>query len=276
MWNPVNTSSEINRPFIRFIRYISLMIDGSKEYRDYCLHLKSHETVIVVVLVSMLFIPLSYMAAASSNYDARYLFCFIAYLVLTVLVCSLLIIQNVNKLLTMTLLDRYASTIYSFFLLSITTVNGLFLLFRVQSGTCKSTSFQGQWSCNPLTAEESLPLNSIVLNMWITIAFIALFRCIRWSVHLLIWVITLGFLFTATVLVGKANFSVVWIANISYLVLGGVVIYELKRQSLHTFKIHKLLEATIDELVELKESEYAEEMRHLIANVAHDLKTVSI
>jgi hypothetical protein len=273
--NNINTSSAFCFSFDHFLNDIITRIDGNQDYQDFCRHIDSDATIVVVVLVIVLiFIPLSYMAALSSGYNGRYLTCFIVYLILSVLIITFLIARLVNKLLVMSFMDRYASIIYSAFFLGITTINGIFLLFRVQSGPCKSAAFQDQWDCNPLVRQNSLPLNNITLNMWMTIAFIALFRCIRWSVHLTAWIISLGFLISATVIVGNANFPVVWISNIAYIVLGGVVFHEIRRQSIYTFKIHKLLEATIDELAELKESEYVEEIRHLITNVAHDLKTV--
>lgn len=64
-------------------------------------------------------------------------------------------------------------------------------------------------------------------------------------------------------------------AVLSYVFLSAVVIYEYRRQVMSKFLLHHNLKLAMKENERMTDDMLASEMRHMIANVAHDLKTVS-
>jgi signal transduction histidine kinase len=60
-----------------------------------------------------------------------------------------------------------------------------------------------------------------------------------------------------------------------YAILGGMLLYENQRQNLQLFVLAEKLTHSLEENERLADETHATELRHMIANVAHDLKTVS-
>ena len=60
-----------------------------------------------------------------------------------------------------------------------------------------------------------------------------------------------------------------------YILLSGLLLYEYQRQNLATFILTEDLKFALEERERCAEETHASELRHMIANVAHDLKTVS-
>ena len=65
-------------------------------------------------------------------------------------------------------------------------------------------------------------------------------------------------------------------AIITYFMLFSIIMYENRRQLLSKFILHQNLKIAMRENERSTNNMSANEMRHLIANVAHDLKTVSL
>ncbi|RYH29112.1 HAMP domain-containing histidine kinase [archaeon] len=61
-----------------------------------------------------------------------------------------------------------------------------------------------------------------------------------------------------------------------FILVSVVLIMEVHRQSYALFFTHRKLSDALKERQQAADEENATEMRHMIANVAHDLKTVSL
>jgi hypothetical protein len=258
----------------KYFKCLIKLLDGPKEYRQFCSQFKSLPSLILVVYVVVaIFIPLSCMAMIGSGFQPQYICCFTLYLLLTAAITVTAFTCRGKRGYIFELMSKYEPWIEIFYIYGISITNGMFLLFRVSYGSCTSLEFENQWHCNPSWRQQSIPSSQFVLMTFIPFAFIVLFRSTRWSIHLTAWVMSLVFICLASSLL-PIEFARSWLGNISYAILGGVIFFEVRRQSIFTYKLHKLLAASTDELATLKDREYADEMKHLIGNVAHDLKTV--
>jgi hypothetical protein len=259
----------------KIISFIKLL-DGPKDYREFCSQFKSLPVLVsLVFLVVAIFIPLSCMAMVASNYNPKYICCFTLYLLLTVAITvTAITCKGDRECLIERVMKVNEPWVEIFYIYGISITNGIYLMFRVLSGPCANSAFENVWHCNPSLHEDTLPTSHYILITFIPLAFLVLFRSTRWSIHLSAWLISLTFIYVASCLL-PVTFSRSWLVNIAYTILGGVLFFEVRRQSIYTYRLHKLLVASTDELAALKEREYADEMRHLIGNVAHDLKTVS-
>jgi hypothetical protein len=262
---------------ITWLSNLIFLIDGSEEYRKFNSPFKSiYMLVTIVSVIAIIFIPLSYFGMTASNYDSKFVGCFISYLLLTLVMFSyavlLIITKSTKNDRLKNILDRYEPVIDGSYLILTALLNGSFLFFRILGGTCIHDSFGQKYYCNP--TQGSLPETHTILMMIIPFTSVVIFRSARCSIQLLAWLIVIFFLVTSTSRLSDV-YSTAWVSVIGYVVLGGIILFDSRRQSFFTYELNKLLQASTAQITALKECEYADEMRHLIGNVAHDLKTVS-
>jgi signal transduction histidine kinase len=158
--------------------------------------------------------------------------------------------------------------------LILTILCALFLCARTIAGECDADSYSTFWDprfCNPYASVGSMPINAAIVLMIIPILSATVLQETRFYVIASCWLIVMAsLLFCCFYLHSHLPLS----HTVLYLVWSPLVIFEIMRQSFEKFLTTKKLEDAISEIHRMAEAERANEMRHMIANVAHDLKTV--
>lgn len=148
------------------------------------------------------------------------------------------------------------------------------LIGRVITGPCHvephellQTSY-----CNPLYYSAAIPADSSLLVMMIPILYTLSVKGAYLSFTMLLWLISLATLVFGCVYMWAASS----LASLLLHVLGSLImIFQANRMSYFLFFATRKLEETLQEREKAANEANALEMRHMIANVAHDLKTVS-
>lgn len=149
---------------------------------------------------------------------------------------------------------------------------GLFLVGRVYNGHCSSNDLVQIWSCNPEESSHALPQDVMFCLLIIPIMASIIFKTVKWQSVLASWLITVGFMSYA-IWVGDAVNSIPVL--VFYIPISVILMYENYRQDIILFLMSRKKDDLLDENRRLSE-EAQNELRFMIANMAHDLKTVSI
>ncbi len=142
------------------------------------------------------------------------------------------------------------------------------LYFRIVAGQCPSQNLKKVWYCNPLQDANALPLDSVLVVMMVPILYSVVFREIRWKNIALSWLLTVAGL--SYCIIAKNMFATIPIL-LTYIPISAMYLYDTNRQNKNTFRLTQKLA----ENERLADETHARELRHMIGNVAHDLKTVS-
>lgn len=196
---------------------------------------------------------------------------------------TLLLIINIALWISYSFLSRFPSTVpqsntrshlwaVQFVLyVALDIIGCIFLVIRVDKGRCRSNDEVFSWDCNVGSYAHSLPVDSTFIISMIPVIYMVMIGSSRLS-H--VW--ALIFLSNATI-VGCAWWAEA-VNSIAFVILSIVmncyILYETRRQSLLLFFIHKIFDNQSREKDLAAVEENATEMRHMIANLAHDLKTV--
>ncbi len=150
---------------------------------------------------------------------------------------------------------------------------GLALSYRVYKGECSDEKYRNIWHCNPEFHSSAVPQDCMFLLMIYPILFQAVYKSIKFQTVCLAWLVNVGFMCLAISINGGAMMSLPTL--VLYIPLSLIIILDLQRQNLSYYFLHCHQLWLGSENKRLShESEV--EMRHMIANVAHDLKTVSL
>lgn len=165
-----------------------------------------------------------------------------------------------------------------------TLVHGIYLLARVYSGVCEegTSMFKSQY-CNPVAASNSIPHDQVLLLYSIPIVCQCLFRGISVEAIVTSWIATIFFVLFA--LIEVRGWLQIW--TLLYSIIFMNISYEMERSyrvlyvqrmkveySTKVTERHKqnILKNSLSIEVELREREHLQ-LRSLMGNVAHDLKT---
>jgi signal transduction histidine kinase/CheY-like chemotaxis protein len=165
-----------------------------------------------------------------------------------------------------------------------TILHGIYLLARVHVGECKNGTdiFESQY-CNPVAASNSIPHDQVLLLYSIPIVCQCLFRGISVEALVTCWIATVFFVLYA--LIEVRGWRQIW--TLAYAILFMNISYEMERSyrvlfvqrmkvaySAEVTERHKLNMQAKSLSIEskLRERE-ALQLRSLMGNVAHDLKT---
>ena len=165
--------------------------------------------------------------------------------------------------------DRVQATLY----LSIVCRHGLALIRRTWDGSCANMAFHYVLACNPENEGRTFPFDSACVMMIVPILFAVVYREARIGVNLAAWSIVLFSIIFCCVLLESVR---PLIFLIFYVVLSVVIMADSFQQYLLFFWLGRQLKKTLEANQKLAEQNKASEMRNMIANVAHDLKTVSV
>jgi hypothetical protein len=148
----------------------------------------------------------------------------------------------------------------------------LFLFGRLYNGECPSLNQLDMWSCNSGFASHTLPQEFVVLLMMQPLCYSVAFKSLKFELVMVTWFIVVFTLFVGVGMVGAYQSLP---AILIYIPVSLVLLLENHRQDLILFFVVKSQRKLLAENKKMSE-ERTTEMRHMIANVAHDLKTVSL
>ena len=147
------------------------------------------------------------------------------------------------------------------------------LLSRVICGRCdENTTILTEWNCNRYHDVNALPIDTVMAMMLTPVAYPAIFKESRMDIVLFAFFLSIAAMLAATAIIGSTD-PLFYITL--YACLFTFFAYDSTRQSLKNFISHKQLQLVLEENQRMTlQAEI--EMRHIIANVAHDFKTVSL
>jgi hypothetical protein len=116
-----------------------------------------------------------------------------------------------------------------------------------------------------------VPTHDLVLMTMSPFLLSIVFHSTEWFTTFCCWMNGIGFMLYRNWPNSSANSC---LAFGMYIMLSLAISYEYRRQSLSKFLLAQNLKLLIQENERLADEFHANEMRHMIANVAHDLKTV--
>lgn len=149
------------------------------------------------------------------------------------------------------------------------------LIIRVLSGKCEhgENPFHSYvWNCNPAAEMRALPFDTVAVLMFCPILYTCIMRETRFEYLVLSYTIVCFTLVFCACMIHSTN-SITLIAP--YMVFGILILYDSSNQNMLSFLNNRQLKQTLVENEKMAVNARSVEMRHLIANVAHDLKTVS-
>lgn len=145
-------------------------------------------------------------------------------------------------------------------------------LAQVVKGDCNES---GHWyfhlHCDPFAEAHGLPMESALLLMAMPFIHAISSQGMQFTWSLILWFISLSVL-VFSICYLKATESIFLV--LLYFVGSPTFLLVIKRQSYLIFFMKMKMDAILQESKKEAEEENAQELRHMIANVAHDLKTV--
>jgi hypothetical protein len=255
-----------------------------KQFNKFCALQTSVSTyAVLVVVLTLAVVSLAYRLYSVLGVDRSYQTTVFAILLFSFAVAGmffywpLLIVKvyahSPNKSFSFKLLEKCSGWLQSFLMFGMAIVIALHLIFRVVNGQCTKLGFNHTALCNPNQDVGGLPYDSVALLMMLPLAFNTVMRDSNFATILWTFIIALTAIIVSSKLVNGSQQmdSLVGI----YAILGGMLLYENQRQNLQLFVLAEKLTHSLEENERLADETHATELRHMIANVAHDLKTVS-
>lgn len=164
-----------------------------------------------------------------------------------------------------------AKNMENMFIIGLSVYSNIRLVLRTQQGECIGANFIDQLICNPLHSMNLLPPDTFVGLSILPMMFASVFRTADWNVILFSWILTIATMLLCTYLFHESKL-VVLILQV-YFPCSLIVLFESRRQSLAIFLMNQKLQFLLSENSRIAK-QHATELKHLIGNVAHDLKTV--
>lgn len=146
---------------------------------------------------------------------------------------------------------------------------GLYLIARVLNGPCDHLDQLHVWGCNP--EPHALPQDVLLCLMFTPVLYATIFKAIQFKYVMVSWTIVV---LTACIAIGLGNAYLSIPILLIYSPLSLVFLYESYRQNVILFLISVKQQNLLHENKKLAEDSQ-NELRFMIANMAHDLKTVS-
>eukprot|EP00981_Chlorochromonas_danica_P001433 scaffold300_cov173-Ochromonas_danica.AAC.1 len=144
------------------------------------------------------------------------------------------------------------------------------MINKTVNGQCNSDKLYKNWNCNPLATANAIPFEMSILVMFCPLIYCVGVRGSGFSFTILLWVIGMATLIFSIV---YSNATESILGLITYAVFSLVVLIESKKENYFLFFSHLKLQETLRVREKAADEANAQEMRHMIANVAHDLKT---
>lgn len=146
------------------------------------------------------------------------------------------------------------------------------MISKVVSGQCRFHTIAAQTFCNPYATVGALPPDPLLTLAILPIALTFLTREKNFWMILIASFSAFGSILYSQSYIG---FSERIYYLITYFLIMLLLLYDARYHSLGVFFVFKDLKQTILETEKAADVKHLNEMRHLVGNVAHDLKTVS-
>eukprot|EP01032_Pedospumella_encystans_P014000 gene14000-16096_t len=147
---------------------------------------------------------------------------------------------------------------------------GTWLLMRVAVGQCSDYYSFNNFRCNPSQDSGTLPIDSVVAIMLVPLATSIVFRGIPFPVQLFSWAMTVAFIVCSAAFVRLDQSAV---SLCIFVPTALFMLYEGERQNRMMFHLTDRMAFVLQENERLADETHANELRHMLGNVAHDLKT---
>lgn len=166
------------------------------------------------------------------------------------------------------------SLLMKLFIMSTTILHALIMYERTLCGKCSDDfEWYEAWSCNPYNESHAIPMDSFILSMFIPFVFFSIFEEPMFLSCAISWMITIVFTILS---VFTLNFHSTAIASlVAYVVVSSYLLLTYYYFVYDLIQQRDYWRDTLEEKQRQAEENKATEMRHMVANVAHDLKTVS-
>jgi hypothetical protein len=172
--------------------------------------------------------------------------------------------------------EIYIPSVENIYVILSTAVGGLFILNRTLKGSCQDpNTFSLLFSfasCNPEATVHALPQDTVFILMLLPIISSIVLKGTDPTTISVSWAISTFFVILSIILSNSYN-SIFFLCISAP--LSALVLFELQRQCKSIFLLTERMKYLLNENAKMSEEIHANEMRHMIGNVAHDLKTVS-
>ena len=262
--------TEIQSDFKKFVSWMriadpELREEERKYNEDYFLALGPINSMFIRIIVYDIFLGIFcyYSISQSVMYSTEWRL-FVASIVMFVIITPVTIYMFFMKNSWGTILKQYLVVVGS-------TIMGYMMFTRAFAGPCESDDFTQIWHCNPQASSHSLPQDSSLMLMLTPIVQVTGWSEIRIETIIASWTIVMCFL-CVSIVYGDAYNSIATVAAYGPICLA--IIVEQRRQCLiNYFYLRRLEQAR--QRSETQTIHFRDEFRSLIANMTHDLKTVS-
>lgn len=141
-----------------------------------------------------------------------------------------------------------------------------------QNGLCEPgiDDFEKTQGCN-IGSENQMPEDMMMINIFIPVLFALMVKGAKWSYVVLAFLTSV---FTVLFTMIYYDLMTSLPAFLYFIPVCMIVMYENQRQSISLFLLTQSQKNLLEENERLAAETHANELRHMIGNVAHDLKTV--
>eukprot|EP01038_Epipyxis_sp_PR26KG_P013655 gene13655-18325_t len=145
----------------------------------------------------------------------------------------------------------------------------LAILFILKFGNCSESKIRATFSCNN-SIIGYLPGDSMTMSLILPLAQLFMRRTLQWRVILFCYVLTLVLLIT-TIFHFHLFRSIRQL--VPFTIFNFLLLFDYRKQNIRAFYSHQKEMKLTQENERIANENNANEMRHMIGNVAHDLKT---
>ena len=173
-------------------------------------------------------------------------------------------------------LKRHLHIVQYVFLVSCIVSFSLRAVQKTLTGQCVNgtvhATLMDTWLCNPYADRGGIPFETVAVLIVAPIIFAQSMREIRLEILSVCWLISSLALAYSSYLIGNSRMYIIAIVSITFTFFSSI---DVSHQNIIMFLAHRRLCEALKANEDMAEEAYVYEMRHMIANVAHDLKTVS-
>jgi hypothetical protein len=149
----------------------------------------------------------------------------------------------------------------------------IILILRCSSNDCGDSKAVIDWSCNPYARVPIFPVDTAMILMIIPVIFALITKGERWQLNLFIWFITvLSMIVSALWMEAPRALGII----LPFLFIS--VVHMLDNSNLLDYleTVYSKLETSLEEKQSLLDQQKLSQMKDVIGNVSHDLKTVRL
>ncbi len=178
---------------------------------------------------------------------------------------------NYRKCFSKATMNQIIIYMESFWILGNNISYSLSIIVLVNGGQCGTTEFFHSFGCN--IDDRQLPLGMALVSLMLPGMYSMILKGAKWEYVTLTFVLNLIALLFC---VFQYNLTLSLPSVLIFVPFCMVMMYENQRQSIAVFLLTQSQQNLLEENERLADETHANEMRHMIGNVAHDLKTVSV